>query len=139
MFNKPHEIIRMVKEVGHKNFRVLFDSCHAHMCASVGARQEEPVDTLAGGGAELARLLSGAIGYVHLIDSDGTLHDNWTSTHAPFGTGDIDFDTLVEAIKEAGYDDPWWTIDLCFWPKAWEVLEDSKKFMDDLLRRHGVL
>ena len=35
LFNKPSEIIRMCYTVGHKNFGVLFDSCHAHMCAVV--------------------------------------------------------------------------------------------------------
>jgi sugar phosphate isomerase/epimerase len=109
------------------------------MCAVVGARQEKPVETLAGGEVEFAQLLKGTIGYVHLIDSDNTLHDNWTSTHAPFGTGEIDFDTMLDAILKAGYTDEWWTIDLCFWPKAWEVLEASKNYVDALLRRHDLV
>lgn len=139
MFNKPHEIIKMVEEVNHKNFKLLFDSCHAHMCAAIGARQEEPKDILKGGEIEFARMLKGKIGYVHLIDSDNTLHDNWTSTHAPFGTGFIDFDSLIGSILESGYRGDWWTIDLCFWPKAWEVLTDAKKFLDNLLKRHGLV
>lgn len=139
MFNSPHEILRMINDVDHKNFTILFDSCHAHMCAAVGARQQEPVERLAGGEVELAGLLKNNIGYVHLIDSDNSLHDNWTSTHAPFGTGVIDFDALVEAIVASGYNEEWWTIDLCFWPKAWEVLEESKIFMDSLLERHDLL
>ncbi len=138
-FNKPQDVLTIVREVGHRNFKVLFDSCHAHMCGAVGARQSEPRDVLPGGEEEFARLLAGSIGYMHLIDSDDTLHDNWTSTHAPFGTGKIDFDALVEAIKASGYREDWWTIDLCFWPKAWEVLEESKKFMDSLLKKHGLL
>jgi len=138
-FNRPSEIISMVKDVDHSNFNLLFDSCHAHMCASQGSRQEDPTETLAGGEVELARRLKERIGYVHLIDSDNTLHDNWTSTHAPFGTGFIDFDTLTDAIIDAGYNDEWWTIDLCFWPKAWDILEESKRFMDSLLKRHGLL
>ncbi len=139
MFNKPHEIVKMIKDVDHGNFKILFDSCHAHMCSVVAARQEEPLDKLSGGESELAKLLAGSIGYVHLIDSDNTLHDNWTSTHAPFGSGVIDFDVLVEAIKDSGYKDDWWTIDLCFFSKAWEVLEESKIFMDSLLKRHNLL
>jgi sugar phosphate isomerase/epimerase len=139
VFNSPSDILRMIDDVDHRNFKILFDSCHAHMCAAVGARQQDPVERLAGGEVELAGLLKNRIGYVHLIDSDNTLHDDWTSTHAPFGTGVIDFDELVEAIVRSGYDDEWWTIDLCFWPKAWEVLEESKIFMDSLLERHGLL
>ena len=87
---------------------------------------------------EFAERLSGGIGYIHLIDSDDTLHGGWTSTHAPFGSGFVKFDALVDALA-AGYREVWWTIDLCFWPKAWEVLEESKKFMDGLLKRHGIL
>jgi len=139
MFNKPHEVIKMVEEVDHPNFKVLFDVCHAHMCSVVAARQERPLDRLEGGEVEFAKLLKGKIGYVHLIDSDNTLHDNWTSTHAPFGRGVVDFDAVVDAILQAGYKDNWWTIDLCFWPKAWEVLEDSKRFVDNLLKRHHLL
>jgi sugar phosphate isomerase/epimerase len=139
MFNKPGEIVKMMKDVNHRNFKILYDSCHAHMCAAVGARQEEPKDLLPGGEIELAWQLKGHIGYVHLIDSDNTLHDSWTSTHAPFGTGVIDFDTLLDAMAEAEYRDEWWTIDLCFWSKAWEVLADSKSFVDDLLTRHHLL
>jgi sugar phosphate isomerase/epimerase len=138
MFNKPHEVLKMLSDVGHPNFKILFDSCHAHMCAVVGARQTPPPDTLPGGEVEFAERLSGGIGYIHLIDSDDTLHGGWTSTHAPFGTGFVKFDALVDVLA-AGYREAWWTIDLCFWPKAWEVLGDSKKFMDGLLKRHGIL
>jgi len=139
MFNKPHEVVKLVEEVGHPNFKVLFDVCHAHMCSVVAAGQEEPLDRLEGGEVEFAKLLKGKIGYVHLIDSDNTLHDNWTSTHAPFGQGVVDFDAGIEAVLQAGYRDDWWTIDLCFWPKAWEILPESKKFVDVLLKRHNLL
>jgi sugar phosphate isomerase/epimerase len=138
-FNKPSEVLKMMEAVNHPNFKVLFDSCHGHMCAAMGARQEEPLNRLPGGVVEFVRIMGEHIGYVHLIDSDNTLHDNWTSTHAPFGTGYIDFDALTAAILETGYRDDWWTIDLCFWHGAWDVLEESKSFMDDLLKRHGVL
>ncbi len=62
MFNKPGEIIKMAEEVSHDNFKILFDSCHAHMCSAVAARQEEPLDKLEGGEVELAGLLSGKSG-----------------------------------------------------------------------------
>jgi len=133
MFNKPSEIIGLVKEVDHPNFTVMFDFCHAQMCAAVGARQRSPRETLPGGAVELGQLLSGHIGFVHLIDSDNTLHDGITSTHAPFGTGVLDIPQLVQTMLEAGYQNQWWTIDLCFWPGAWEELEPSLDFVRDLL------
>lgn len=137
MFNKPSEVVRMVEDVGHPNFKVLFDTCHAHMCSVVGARQSEPKELLRGGAVEFARLLTGKIGHVHLIDSDNTLHNGDTSTHAPFGTGVLNFDEIVPAILQAGYDSPWWSIDLCFWPEAWQVTADAKKFVDKLMEKYG--
>jgi sugar phosphate isomerase/epimerase len=133
MFNKPGEIAGLVAEVAHPNFKVLFDFCHANMCAAVGARQQPPRETLIGGAAELARKLEGHIGFVHLIDSDNTLHDGMTSTHAPFGKGVLDIEALARAMVSAGYRGPWWAVDLCFWPGAWEELEPSLRFVRKLL------
>jgi sugar phosphate isomerase/epimerase len=134
MFNKPGEITGLVKEVGHPNFTVMFDFCHANMCAAVGARQRPPRETLPGGAVELGQQLAGHIGFVHLIDSDNTLHDGVTSTHAPFGSGVLDIHQLVQTMLDSGYDNPWWTIDLCFWPGAWEELEPSLIYVRNLLK-----
>jgi sugar phosphate isomerase/epimerase len=139
MFNKPGEIVGLVKDVNHPNFTVMFDTCHAHMCAAIGARQNPPRETLSGGAVELGQQLQGHIGFVHLIDSDNTLHDGITSTHAPFGTGVLDMPQLVRTMLEGGYQSPWWTIDLCFWPGAWEELEPSLNFVRNLLKEFNLL
>ena len=136
-FNKPSEIVKMVKDVGHCNFQVMYDACHAHMCSVVAARQPGKKETLPGGAVELAQKLSGSIGHVHLIDSDNTLHGDETSTHAPFGDGVLDFDKIMPAIKSAGYKSDWWSVDLCFWPQAWEVTAQCKKFVDKLNEKYG--
>ncbi|MBM4030583.1 MAG: sugar phosphate isomerase/epimerase [Planctomycetes bacterium] len=128
-FNKPSDIVRMAEEVDHPNFGILYDACHAHMVSVVGARQPEPVETLAGGEVELAGLLKGKINHIHLIDSDNTLHGDETSTHRPVGEGVIDFDAVIPAIIAAGYTSDWWVIDLCFWPGAWEVTEAARNFL----------
>jgi len=137
IFNKPSEIIGMIQEVGHPNFKVLLDTCHAHMVADQGAKQPPPKETLKGGAVELIGMLKGKIGHIHLIDSDNTLHDNMTSTHAPFGKGFLDFDKLMPAILAAGYDSEWWSVDLCFWPEAWEVTEDGLRFVRALADKYG--
>ena len=77
--NKPSQIVRMCNAVGHPNFGVLFDSCHAHMVGVVGARQPGEKETLPGGVVQFAHMLTGWIKHVHFIDSDETLHDNKTS------------------------------------------------------------
>jgi sugar phosphate isomerase/epimerase len=139
-FNKPSEIIALVNAVrdrGNPNFGVLFDSCHAHMCAVVGANQIGTKETLPGGVLELLEKLKGKITHVHLIDSDGTLNEHNTSTHNPFGTGKLDFDKLLPALNQAGVPNDWWCVDLCFWPDAWSVTADSKTFLDKLRKKYA--
>ncbi len=136
-FNKPSDILRIVEEVDRPNFGVMFDTCHAHMVAAVGARQPGKRETLPGGALELARRLRGKIGHVHLIDSDGTLHDDETSTHAPIGEGLLDFGALLPELSRSGVPHDWWTIDLCFWPDAWTVTEQCKRAVDALNLRFG--
>lgn len=137
MLNKPSEVTRMAYLVDHPNFSILFDSCHAHMCAVVGSRQLGEKETLTGGVVQFAHMLTGKIGHIHLIDSDETLHGDDTSTHAPLGTGVLDFDKIIPAIEEAGYDDQWWSIDLCFWPDALKVTRDNKEYLDKLINKFG--
>ncbi len=137
LFNKPSEVVRMTYKVDHPNFSILFDSCHAHMCAVEASRQLGEKEVLPGGVVQFAHMLTGKIGHIHLIDSDRSLHDGDTSTHAPLGTGILDFDSIMPAIKEAGYDDEWWPIDLCFWPKALDVTADCKVELDKLIVKHG--
>jgi sugar phosphate isomerase/epimerase len=136
-FNKPSDIFRVLDGVGHENFTTMYDTCHANMVARHGSRQPGKRETLPGGAKELAEKLKGKIGRVHLIDSDDTLHDNHTSTHPPFGEGNLDFDELMPAINAAGCPDDWWTIDLCFWPDAWRATEKCKKFLDQLNVKYG--
>lgn len=137
LFNKPSEIVRMVNAVDHPNFGVLFDSCHAHMCSVVGSRQLGEKETLPGGVVQLAHMLTGKIFHVHFIDSDETLHHDDTSTHAPFGQGVLDFESIIQALYDAGYHDEWWPMDLCFWPNALEATEPALKYMHELAEKYG--
>jgi sugar phosphate isomerase/epimerase len=136
-FNKPAEILRMADDVGNANFQVLYDTCHAHMVAAVGARQPGRKETLPGGALELLARLRGKIGHVHLIDSDGSLHNDETSTHAPFGQGVLNFNLLIPEILRSGLPTNWWTIDLCFWPNAWEVTAQAKRFLDGMAAKYA--
>jgi sugar phosphate isomerase/epimerase len=121
VFSKPSEILSITKAVrdkGNPNFGVLYDTCHAYMCAVVGANQPGQKETLPGGELELLQKLKGMITHVHLIDSDGTLNEHNTSTHNPFGTGKLDFDKLIPELMNCGVPHDWWCVDLCFWPNA---------------------
>ncbi len=133
-FNKPSEVVRLHDAVAHPNFKIMFDTSHAYMCSVVGARQHGEKETLPGGVAEFLERLKGRIGHIHLIDSDGTLHDGETSTHRPFGEGLIDFDALApKLLAIPGIQ--WWCVDLCFWPGAWELVDTSRKFVSALLEK----
>jgi sugar phosphate isomerase/epimerase len=137
-FNKPSEVLGMHEKVGHPNFFVMFDTSHAYMCAVVGARQHGAKETLPGGVAEFLEKLKGRIGAIHLIDSDGTLHGDETSTHRPFGEGFIDFASLAPKLLEVPKID-WWCIDMCFWAGSWELVEPSLKYVRNLLGAHAVV
>ncbi len=135
-FNKPSDVFRILDGVNEDNFYTLLDTCHANMVAVHGARQVGQRETLPGGIVELAQRLEGKVGRLHLIDSDGTLHNNQSSTHSPFGQGELDFDQIMPALQKTGCPDNWWTIDLCHCPDAWKVTEECKQFVDELAEKY---
>jgi sugar phosphate isomerase/epimerase len=132
VYNKPSEILAMHERVGHPSFQILFDTCHAYVCTVTGARQHGARETLPGGVSEFLRKLEGRIGAIHIIDSDGTLYAEETSSHLPFGKGNIDFKALAPPLlKSPGV--RWWCVDMCFWAGAWELVESSRGFVAGLL------
>jgi len=122
--NKPSEVKRLVEAVDHPNFKLLFDTSHAYMGSVVGARHTGMPEILRGGEVEYARRLRPYLGHLHLIDSDGSLHDGTTSTHYPFGEGKVDFTGTLNALRPELDQLKWWCVDYCFWPNG-EV--DAKK------------
>ena len=112
--NKPSEILRVIRTVDNARLRLLFDSCHAYMTGVYCARQPGEPEKLAGGFGELVEKQVSYIGHIHLIDSDGTLHDDETSRHIPFGEGKIDFKVLLNDLKPALEKLQWITVDYCF-------------------------
>lgn len=136
-FNKPSDVFRILDEIQDDAFGVEFDTCHAEMVAAKGARHYGEAEILPGGALEMAQRCRGRINHIHLIDSDGTLHGDETSTHAPFGDGYLNFDELVPELLKNELSHDWWTIDLCFWPDAWTVTEKCKTAIDELNKKYG--
>ena len=131
IINEPKNVFEVTKAVNEPNFKILFDTCHAHMGAVEGANHIEKGCVLKGGIVEYCEMLKDMIGVVHVIDSDGTLNEQNTSTHAPFGIGKINFDEVIPALLDkANYLGDWWAIDLCEWGDAWEVTAQCKAFVD---------
>ena len=141
-FNKPSEIVRIHDAVDKPNFGLLYDTCHGQMTGVVGARQEGEKEVFASQ-LEFIRMLDGRIRHIHLIDSDNTCHkdaagNDETSAHPPFGLGVLDFDTLFPALlRAAQLKHGWATIDLCFWPDAWEATASCKQRVDELVARYA--
>lgn len=132
LFNKPSEILELHRKVGHPNFQVLFHTAHAYMCAVAGARQHGAKETLPGGVLQLLHELRTCVGAVHLIDSDGTLYHNETSTRRPFDEGFIDFSVLAPKLLDVP-EVEWWCIDLSLLPDSWDLIEPGRKFVLALL------
>ncbi len=131
VFNKPSEILRLHKKVAHPNFKLLFDTSHAYMCAVAGARQHGHREIVPGGLPDFVKKLEGRIGGIHLIDSDGTLYRGETSAHRPFGEGNIDFKMLAPMLLDISTID-WWCVDLFCCESAWDLIEPSRDFVLDL-------
>lgn len=127
VFNKPSEVVELYERVGHPNFQILFDLSHAYLCSVAGARQQGKMETLPGGVAEFLQMLSGRIGHLHLVDTDGTLYGEETSMHCPFGEGVIDFAALAAQLR-AIPGIAWWCVDLAFRSDQERVLRSSLEF-----------
>lgn len=112
--NKPSEVKRLAEAVNHPAFQILFDTSHAYMSGVMGARHAGEKEILPGGIIEYVQMLQPHIGHFHLIDSDGTLHDDETSTHAEFGAGHIDFRAFLSAVAPVVSKLEWWCVDFCF-------------------------
>jgi sugar phosphate isomerase/epimerase len=111
--NRPSEVERVLNEVGHPNFGVLFDSSHAYTGGVIGARQGDAPE-LTGTVQSYAEKLLPFIWHLHLADADGTLHDEDTSTHVPLGGGQVDFPALIRALAPIADRLRWWCVDLCY-------------------------
>ncbi len=141
-FNKPSDVLRVLDAVDKPNFGILYDTSHGHMCSVVGARQPGEKETLPGGQVELIGKLSGRINHIHLIDSDNTCHkdadgNDETSMHLPFGDGVVDFKPILPKLAAESLPHDWWTIDLCFWPDAWDATKACKETVDRFVERYG--
>ena len=142
-FNKPTDVVQILEAIPDPNFGVLYDTCHGQMVSVVGARHPGEKEILPGGQLELIEMLSGRINHIHLIDSDNTCHkaadgSDETSSHPPFGLGFLDFDAIVPALAKEAVPHDWWTVDLCFWPDAWQATASCKSSIDDLNSSYGI-
>lgn len=138
LFNTPSEVVKMWRDVGEPNFRLELDTAHVYLMSELGVLQQTKKETLPGGQLEFIEMCKDKVGLVHIIDNDGSLYAGITSMHNAFGTGNIDFDRVMPALRDlANYKGEWWVVDLVFNAEAWEILKDAKKFIDGLNQKYG--
>lgn len=135
-FNKPSEAVKLMAEVDHPNFQLMYDTGHFQACSVIGHNQVQPLETLEGGQIEFIRMFKGKIGHVHLCDTDMNTSLNMFGTKMDFGKGIIDFEELMPVLAEC-YDGEWWAVDsIPMGPESWTDTWNGKFFLDDLLDRH---
>lgn len=132
VFNKYSEVIALHDRVGHPWFQLLFDTSHAYMSGVVGARQQGRKETLDGGVTEYLDRLDGRIGAIHVVDSDGTLLLDETSTHRPLGEGYLVWRKLLPKLASVRNIE-WWCLDLSFWDGAADLIETSLVSLKNLM------
>jgi sugar phosphate isomerase/epimerase len=135
-FNHPTEVVKLMDDVDHPNFKMLYDTGHFHQVAVIGHNQVQPAELLEGGQIELIRRLKGRIGHVHLCDTDGNIVQNMFGNKIGFGKGIIDFDELVPVLAEC-YDGEWWAVDsIPMSSDAWTDCIDGVRQLRALLDKH---
>ena len=133
--NKPSEVKKLVETVDHSHFKLLYDTSHAYMGAVIGALQTGEKEIFNGGVSEYASFLEGHIGHFHLIDSDGSLHDDETSTHSPFGEGNVNFKEVLSVMKPTLEELEWWCVDFCFCPTTEKDAKLALPFIKNLVEQ----
>lgn len=141
VLNKPSDVMRVLDAIPDDNFGVMYDTSHGHMVSVVGARQHGEREVIEGGQTAFLDKLNGRINHIHLIDSDNTCHkddkgEDETSMHLPFGDGVVDFPPILKKLAAVQLPHDWWTVDLCFWPDAWDATEHCKKSMDSFVAEY---
>lgn len=138
LFNTPSEVIKLWSEVNEPNFRLELDTAHVYLMSELGSLQQTKKETLAGGQLEFIEMCRDKVGMVHVIDNDGSLYAGITSMHNAFGTGNIDFNKVMPALRDAAqYRGEWWVVDLVFNDDAWNILKGAKEFLDVLNTKYG--
>ena len=94
-FNKPSETVKILEDVGHPNFKLMYDTGHFQACGVIGHNHVQPAETLKNQIEFIEMLPKGCIGHIHLCDTDMNTHLNMFGTKSNYGEGIIDFDELM--------------------------------------------
>mgnify|MGYP003694003891 CR=1 FL=1 len=119
-FNHPTEIVKMLNDVGHSHFKLMYDTGHFQACSVIGHNQVQPGEVFPNQIEFINMLPAGCIGHMHLCDTTMETSLDMFGKKVDFGEGIIDFDELMPVLAKA-YDGEWWAVDsIPMGPMAWK-------------------
>lgn len=119
VFNTGNHLLRILQEANHPNLKVIYDPSHFDLMNDSTGKPHELVQRV---GVE-------NIGYLHFIDTDGTLRDGGTSKHLPCGEGHVDLEKSLQILKDGGFQG-WIMIDEWEVPDPYEACITCKQTID---------
>ncbi len=132
-FNKPSETVKMLKDVGHPNFKLMYDTGHFQACGVIGHNQVQPTETFSNQIEFIEMLPAGSLGHIHLCDTNMHTYMNMFGTHCNYGEGIIDFEELMPVLADR-YDGVWWAVDsIPMGSKSWQDTWDGVLWLNDRL------
>ena len=128
--------MKILEDVGHPNFKLMYDTGHFQACGVIGHNHVQPAETLKNQIEFIEMLPKGCIGHIHLCDTDMNTHLNMFGTKSNCGEGIIDYDELMPVLAEA-YDGVWWAVDsIPMGAKAWEDTWSGIITLNEMLDKH---
>jgi sugar phosphate isomerase/epimerase len=135
-FNHPTEVVKMLNDVGHSHFKLMYDTGHFQACGVIGHNQVQPGETFPDQIDFIKMLPQGSIGHIHLCDTDMNTCLDMFGTKSNFGEGIIDFTKLMPVLAEA-YDGEWWAVDsIPMGSKAWQDTYDGVTWLNEALDKY---
>jgi len=135
-FNHPSEVPKMLNDVGHSHFKLMYDTGHFQACGVIGHNQVQPGETFPNQIEFIEMLPEGCVGHIHLCDTNMNTSYDMFGTKCDFGEGIIDFDELMPVLAKA-YDGEWWAVDsIPMGPIAWKDTYTGVTWLNDALDRY---
>ncbi|MHC4404872.1 MAG: sugar phosphate isomerase/epimerase family protein [Planctomycetota bacterium] len=119
VFNTEEHLLRILDRTGHAAVKTIYDPSHFDLMSGSTGRPHEM----------LRRIGVGAVAYVHLTDTDGTLRDGGTSKHLPCGDGHVDVDASLATLRDGGFAG-WIMIDAWEIPDPYDACAKGKRAID---------
>lgn len=112
IFVKPSEVVKLISDVGNNNFGIIYDCAHIQAMIALAHNQVQPFEKIeAGQGAFIRMLPKGSIFHMHMTDNDNETWHNAFGRHLGLGKGVLNFDEIITAVLDNGYDSQWWSVD----------------------------